>query len=151
MARMATRRPAVRRESATAARAEAIETPPECAAEILERRLEFSVEELAPRNDHEIDRGVDSDPRRESDLGSEHLSNQAFRPVSLDGAADLPRGHDPQPRAIESGLQQQEREETAVDPLAGIEDGAELPALANPSRAGKSCRRAARPRGDAFP
>ena len=47
-------------------------------------------------------------------------------------------------------LQQQEREETAVNPLAGIEDGAELPAFANPSLAGKSRRRAARPAGDVF-
>ena len=89
---MATRRPPVRRESATAVRAEAIETPPECAAEILERCLEFSVEELAPRNDHEIDRGIDSDPRRESDLGSEHLSNQPFCSVSIDSAAELSGG-----------------------------------------------------------
>jgi hypothetical protein len=143
---MATRRPAARRESTTAARGDAIKTPPNGIAEILERRLEFGVEELAPGNDHEIDRAG----RSESDLGSKHLSNQTFSTVSLDGAADFPGGHDPQARPIQRGLQQEEREEPAVDPLAGIEDGAELPALANPSLAGKSRRRATRPAGDAF-
>ena len=143
---MATRRPGVRRESATAARGQAIKAPPHGVAEILERCLELGVEKLAPRNDHEIDRAG----RRESDLGSKHLSNQTFSSISLDGPADFPGGHDPQPRAIQRGLQQQEREETAVNPLAGIEDGAELPAFANPSLAGKSRRRAARPAGDVF-
>ena len=155
---MAPRWPAVRRESATAVRAEAIEAPPQRAAEILERCLEFGVEELAPWDHDEIDRDVasdpasdpDSDPRREPDLGSKHLSNQPFRTVSLDGAADLPGGHHPQPGTIECGLQEQERKEPAVNPLAGIEDGAELAALANPSLAWKSCRRAASPRGGAF-
>jgi len=143
---MATRRPAVRRESATAARGQAIKAPPHGVAEILERCLELGVEKLAPRNDHEIDRAG----RRKSDLGSKHLSNQTFSSISLDGPADFPGGHDPQPRAIQRGRQQQEREETAVNPLAGIEDGAELPAFANPSLAGKSRRRAARPAGDVF-
>ena len=143
---MATRRPGVRRESATAARGQAIKAPPHGVAEILERCLELGVEKLAPRNDHEIDRAG----RRESDLGSKHLSNQTFSSISLDGPADFAGGHDPQPRAIQRGLQQQEREETAVNPLAGIEDGAELPAFANPSLAGKSRRRAARPAGDVF-
>jgi len=143
---MATRRPGVRRESATAARGQAIKAPPHGVAEILERCRELGVEKLAPRNDHEIDRAG----RRESDLGSKHLSNQTFSSISLDGPADFPGGHYPQPRAIQRGLQQQEREETAVNPLAGIEDGAELPAFANPSLAGKSRRRAARPAGDVF-
>jgi hypothetical protein len=105
-------------------------------AEILRDLGEPGGQHLAPWNDHEIDRG--RRPLR-SKL-PEHLSNQSFRPITLDRPAELPGGHDPQPWARQGIGKQQEREKPALKTGAAIEHPPELATAPYPSVFGECGR-----------
>jgi hypothetical protein len=107
---------------------------------------ELGGQQLAPRNDHEIDRCSGS---LRSEL-TEHLSNQSLRPIPLDRAAKLPRGDDPEPGRRQPVRKQQEREEPAVQTSAAIEYGPEVATPPNPpvfGECGRGRLRRARFRG----
>src|SRR4029450_4127992 len=86
-------------------------------AKVLSDLNELGGEQLAPRDDHEIDAG-----RRglRTELPG-HLSNPPFGPITLDCAAELPGGDDAQPGSRQPVLEQQEREKPAVKAGAAIE------------------------------
>lgn len=105
-------------------------------AKVLRDLRELGGEQFAPRNDHEIDRGRGA---LRTEL-PEHLSNQAFGPIALDCAAELPGGDDAEPGSRQPVREQQEREKPAVKAGAAIEHGAELAATSNPPAFGESER-----------
>lgn len=114
----------------------ALDAAPPGVAEVLSDLRELRGEQLASGNDHEIDRG-----RRglRTEL-PEHLSNQPFRSITLDRAAEFPGGHDPQPGAGQPVRKQQEREKPAVQTDAAIEHGPELATTPNPPVFGENRR-----------
>jgi hypothetical protein len=103
---------------------------------------ELGGQQLAPRNDHEIDRCSGS---LRSEL-TEHLSNQSLRPIPLDRAAKLPRGDDPEAGRRQPVWKQQECEEPPVQTSAAIEYGPEFATPPNPPVFGKCGRGRARTR-----
>ena len=105
-------------------------------AKVLSDLRELGGEQLAPGDDHEIDPGRGA---LRIEL-PEHLSNQTFGPITLDGAAEFSGGDDAQPGYRQPVREHQEREKPAVKAGAAIEDGPELAATSNPAALGESGR-----------
>src|SRR5262245_41485085 len=76
-------------------------------AEIAGDLSELGGQQLAPRNDHEIDRSTGG---LRSEL-PEHLSNQSLRPIPPYRTAKFPGGDDPKPGLRSPVREQQKREE----------------------------------------
>src|SRR5262245_8466277 len=72
------------------------------------KNTQAGVEQLSLRHDDDVEPGGDF-------VSTEDLSNEPFRSVSLDGAAQLARGGDPQASDIERIRQDKHRSVAAVE------------------------------------
>jgi hypothetical protein len=76
------------------------------------------IEQLAARNHNQVNVGSS----RQGEVLTENLSNQAFSAVSLDRAAKLPRGDDPEPLPGTGDGRGDDREVSAVRPCPRVEN-----------------------------
>jgi hypothetical protein len=90
---------------------------------------EFGTEELSLGNHDEID----TRPGLRGTKLPEHLSNQAFGPITIDRAAEFAGGDDPETRGGEPIREHQKREQPAMYADSTIEHGAEFAAASNPA------------------
>jgi hypothetical protein len=109
---------------ASAGPAKLAETPLDVAAVFDFKGSQTGVKQLAPGDDNHVKTGRNL-------VMTENLSNQAFRSISLNRAAQSPGGGDPQPANWELVRQNEQSGEAAANPGATLVDLLKLGATAD--------------------
>ena len=112
------------------------EGPSPQGSEVAIEVAEGSIEQFAPRDDHQVESHVRR-PLHEP----EDLSNQSFSPVSVNRVAELPRRDDTKPNPRRRAGRIEQREKSGRDARARVEDPAELAAPSHPLRLAERVRR----------
>jgi hypothetical protein len=106
-------------------RTRATETAVECLSEFAFNGSQAGVEQVSLWHHDDVDAGGGL-------VATKNLSNQSFRSISYDGAAEFFGGRDAQAADLEFIRQGEHREEPSVDPGAAIVDSLIFDAAADP-------------------